>query len=127
MLLAERECDFFAAHGKMENDREARNFPSAARNIVELGRRQQPQSTGRARPRCGGKNVLAMSCDRQKRSKSARWRPCLSYARPPIRSGFFMERLREGLTVGHPDMPTFRFTREDARAFLLYLRSIQGP
>jgi hypothetical protein len=39
MLLAERECDFFAAHGKMENDREARNFPSAARNIVELGRR----------------------------------------------------------------------------------------
>jgi cytochrome c len=38
----------------------------------------------------------------------------------------FMERLREGLTVGHPDMPTFRFTREDARAFLLYLRSIQA-
>ena len=39
----------------------------------------------------------------------------------------FMERLREGLTVGHPDMPTFRFTREDARAFALYLRSIQAP
>ena len=39
----------------------------------------------------------------------------------------FIERLREGLTVGHPDMPTFRFTREDSRAFLLYLRSIQGP
>jgi mono/diheme cytochrome c family protein len=39
----------------------------------------------------------------------------------------FMERLREGLMVGHPDMPTFRFTREDSRAFLLYLRSIQAP
>ena len=39
----------------------------------------------------------------------------------------FMDRLREGLTVGHPDMPTFRFTREDARAFLLYLKSIQAP
>jgi cytochrome c len=39
----------------------------------------------------------------------------------------FIERLREGLTVGHPDMPAFRFTREDARAFLLYLRSIQAP
>ena len=39
----------------------------------------------------------------------------------------FMERLREGLAVGHPDMPTFLFTREDARAFLLYLRSIQAP
>jgi cytochrome c len=39
----------------------------------------------------------------------------------------FMDRLREGLMVGHPDMPTFRFTREDARALLLYLRSIQAP
>ena len=39
----------------------------------------------------------------------------------------FTERLREGLTSGHPDMPTFRFTREDARALLMYLRSIQVP
>jgi mono/diheme cytochrome c family protein len=39
----------------------------------------------------------------------------------------FMDRLREGLIVGHPDMPMFRFTREDARAFVLYLRSIQAP
>jgi hypothetical protein len=38
-----------------------------------------------------------------------------------------MDRLREGLMSGHPDMPTFRFTREDARAFVLYLRSIQTP
>jgi hypothetical protein len=35
--------------------------------------------------------------------------------------------LREGLMVGHPDMPTFRFKREDARGFVLYLRSIQAP
>ena len=33
----------------------------------------------------------------------------------------FSDRLREGLMVGHPDMPTFRFTREDARGFVLYL------
>jgi cytochrome c len=39
----------------------------------------------------------------------------------------FMERLREGLMVGHPDMPMFRFTREDARSFVHYLRSIQAP
>jgi mono/diheme cytochrome c family protein len=39
----------------------------------------------------------------------------------------FMARLREGLTSGHPDMPTFRFTRQDARAFVAYLRSIQTP
>ncbi len=46
---------------------------------------------------------------------------------PAFRALDRRERLREGLTVGHPDMPTFRFTREDARAFLLYLRSIQAP
>jgi mono/diheme cytochrome c family protein len=39
----------------------------------------------------------------------------------------FTDRLREGLMSDHPDMPTFRFTREDARALLLYLRSIQAP
>jgi cytochrome c len=39
----------------------------------------------------------------------------------------FMDRLRGGLTSEHPDMPTFRFTREDARAFMAYLRSIQKP
>jgi cytochrome c len=38
----------------------------------------------------------------------------------------FARRLREGLTSGHPDMPTFRFTREDARALTAYLRSIQA-
>ena len=39
----------------------------------------------------------------------------------------FMERLREGLMTGHPDMPAFRFTREDARALVAYLRTVQGP
>ena len=39
----------------------------------------------------------------------------------------FAARLREGLTSGHPDMPTFRFSREDARALTAYLRSIQAP
>jgi mono/diheme cytochrome c family protein len=39
----------------------------------------------------------------------------------------FMERLRTGVTAGHPDMPMFRFTREDARAFTRYVRSIQAP
>jgi mono/diheme cytochrome c family protein len=39
----------------------------------------------------------------------------------------FMERLRAGVTAGHPDMPAFRFTREDARAFTRYVRSIQAP
>jgi len=37
----------------------------------------------------------------------------------------FTRQLREGLISGHPDMPTFRFSREDARALTAYLRSIQ--
>ena len=38
----------------------------------------------------------------------------------------FTDQLREGLVVGHPDMPTFRFSREDARAFLLYLSAMSA-
>ena len=39
----------------------------------------------------------------------------------------FVDRLREGLSSGHPDMPTFRFTREDANALVSYLRAIAAP
>jgi cytochrome c len=37
----------------------------------------------------------------------------------------FVDRLQSGLTSGHPDMQTFRFTRADARALVSYLRSIE--
>jgi mono/diheme cytochrome c family protein len=37
----------------------------------------------------------------------------------------FVDRLREGLMSDHPDMPMFHFDGENARAFRLYLRSIQ--
>ena len=36
-------------------------------------------------------------------------------------------RLREGLASNHPDMPVFRFSREDARGVAAYIRAIQGP
>ena len=39
----------------------------------------------------------------------------------------FMDRLRAGLQSTHADMPSFRFSRDDARAVVAYLRSIQGP
>lgn len=39
----------------------------------------------------------------------------------------FTEQLREGLQSTHPDMPSFRFSRADARAVVAYLRSIQAP
>jgi len=36
-----------------------------------------------------------------------------------------MERLLNGLSSGHRDMPAFRFSREDAHAIRSYLNSIQ--
>ena len=39
----------------------------------------------------------------------------------------FGSRLRQGLMSGHYEMPEFRFSREDAKALVAYLRSIQGP
>jgi cytochrome c len=37
----------------------------------------------------------------------------------------FAQRLEDGLSTIHPDMPTFHFSREDAEAAVDYLRSIQ--
>jgi mono/diheme cytochrome c family protein len=37
----------------------------------------------------------------------------------------FADRLREGLQSTHADMPSFRFSRNDARAVIAYLRSLQ--
>jgi mono/diheme cytochrome c family protein len=39
----------------------------------------------------------------------------------------FGRRLQEGILTGHQDMPMFRFTRDDARALVAYMRSIQVP
>jgi mono/diheme cytochrome c family protein len=36
----------------------------------------------------------------------------------------FVDRLRDGLIGDHPDMPAFRFTRQDAQALARYLKSI---
>jgi mono/diheme cytochrome c family protein len=36
-----------------------------------------------------------------------------------------VQRLQDGLTTVHKDMPTFRFNREEAGAAVSYLRSIQ--
>jgi len=37
----------------------------------------------------------------------------------------FAQRLQDGLTTIHKDMPTFRFSRDDAAAAVNYLKSIQ--
>jgi mono/diheme cytochrome c family protein len=38
----------------------------------------------------------------------------------------FGQRLQDGLTTIHPEMPTFRFSRRDAEAAVNYLKSIEG-
>jgi mono/diheme cytochrome c family protein len=38
----------------------------------------------------------------------------------------FTQRLQDGLSTIHPDMPTFHFSRKDAEAAVEYLRSIQA-
>ena len=38
----------------------------------------------------------------------------------------FGQRLQDGLTTIHPDMPTFQFSRRDAEAAVNYLKFIQG-
>lgn len=38
----------------------------------------------------------------------------------------FGQRLQDGLTTIHPDMPTFQFSRADAEAAVNYLKSIQA-
>jgi len=37
----------------------------------------------------------------------------------------FSQRLQNGLSTIHPDMPTFRFDRDDAEAAVNYLKAIQ--
>ena len=47
------------------------------------------------------------------------------FQRYPLES--LAESLGEGLTSGHPDMPTFVFSPNDVGAILSYLQSIQQP
>jgi mono/diheme cytochrome c family protein len=37
----------------------------------------------------------------------------------------FSQRLQNGLSTIHPDMPTFRFNRSDAEAAVNYLKAVQ--
>ena len=37
----------------------------------------------------------------------------------------FSQQLTRGILAGHPDMPEFKFSEDDARAVAAYLRSIQ--
>jgi cytochrome c len=52
--------------------------------------------------------------------------PPLRHLEQRLNLDTFASRLRQGLMSSHQDMPAFRFTREDSRAMVAYLRAIQG-
>ena len=88
----------------------------------------QDERAGAARPGSGRGHVLGSAM------RSASAAPVPTPARPrsarstaALDLDAFMDRLREGLMVDHPDMPTFRFAREDARAFVLYICGPSRP
>jgi len=62
---------------------------------------------------------------RRDRGESSPGRASLPAVNRVVDFDGFVDRLRRGLMVSHPDMPTFRFARRDARAVAAYLTSIQ--
>src|SRR4051794_20503594 len=50
-----------------------------------------------------------------------------SFGEDKLYDNDFGQRLQDGLTTIHPDMPTFRFSRSDAEAAVNYLKSIHAP
>jgi hypothetical protein len=53
--------------------------------------------------------------------------PFRNFGEDKLYDNDFGQRLQDGLTTIHPDMPTFRFSRSDAEAAVNYLKSIQAP
>ncbi len=52
--------------------------------------------------------------------------PFRTFGESKLYDNDFGQRLQDGLTTIHRDMPTFRFSRRDAEAAVNYLRSIQN-
>ena len=59
------------------------------------------------------------------RSPHAGAPPFRTFGEGKLYDNDFGQRLQDGLTTIHPDMPTFRFSRADAEAAVNYLKSIQ--
>jgi mono/diheme cytochrome c family protein len=78
-----------------------------------------------------GKALLQTLCARchavgkTGRSPHADAPPFRSFGDDKLYDNDFAERLQDGLSSIHPDMPTFHFSREDAQSAVNYLRSIQ--
>jgi mono/diheme cytochrome c family protein len=80
-----------------------------------------------------GKALLESMCSRchavgkAGRSPHSLAPPFRTFGDDKLYDNDFGQRLQEGLSSLHPDMPTFHFSREDAEDVVSYLRAIQVP
>ncbi len=78
-----------------------------------------------------GKALLEAMCGRchavggRDRSPHADAPPFRTFGDSKLYDNDFGQRLQDGLTTIHPDMPTFQFSRTDAEAAVNYLKFIQ--
>jgi mono/diheme cytochrome c family protein len=78
-----------------------------------------------------GKALLEAMCARchavgkSGRSPHADAPPFRNFGDEKLYDTDFVQRLQDGLSTMHPDMPTFHFSRQDAEDAVDYLRSIQ--
>ncbi len=78
-----------------------------------------------------GKALLEWMCarchavDETGRSPHPDAPPFRSFSEEKLSDEDFGQRLQEGLSTMHPDMPTFHFSRPDAEAAVNYLKSLQ--
>jgi mono/diheme cytochrome c family protein len=52
--------------------------------------------------------------------------PAFRHIEPRVDLNEMTQRLQEGILAGHPEMPVFKLTEVEARALVVYLRSIQS-
>ena len=78
-----------------------------------------------------GKILLQKMCGRchavsaRGRSPHRQAPPFRSFSDETLYDDNLVKRLHDGLLTGHPDMPTFRFTWDDAAEAVNYLKSVQ--
>ena len=67
-----------------------------------------------------------MSRRRQGRQEPEPARPAIRRFGEKLYDTDMVQRLQDGLATVHKEMPTFRFSRQEAAAAVNYLRSIQN-
>jgi cytochrome c len=101
----------------------------AAASLLAIGCAAAPPATLEP-PAVGGRAIAqryCSSCHAVGRSDSSRHRGAPKFRELsqmyPVAD--LEESLVEGIMVGHPDMPEFRFSEQDAASLIAYLQAIQ--